>query len=75
MASSEKKVYAFTLIELLVAIAIIAVLASLLLPVLSSCAKEKAKRAKCISNLRQFGISHCLYGDDNSQVLSGDTGD
>jgi prepilin-type N-terminal cleavage/methylation domain-containing protein len=58
----------FTLIELLVVIAIIAILAALLLPALSS-AKERAKRAKCISNLRQFGISHTLYANDNRSVV------
>src|SRR5205085_5608201 len=59
---------AFTLVELLVVIAIIAILASLLLPALSS-AKERAKRAKCISNLRQFGISWTLYANDNGQTI------
>ena len=59
---------AFTLIELLVVIAIIAILASLLLPALSS-AKERAKRVKCISNLRQFGISWTLYANDNGQTI------
>ncbi|MCX7799793.1 MAG: prepilin-type N-terminal cleavage/methylation domain-containing protein [Fimbriimonadales bacterium] len=54
---------AFALLELLVVLAIVAVLAAILLPVLAA-ARERAKVAACQSNLRQLGQSFFLYTAD-----------
>lgn len=53
----------FTLIELLVVIAIIAILAAILFPVFGA-AQEKARQAKCQSNLKQLGMAINLYLQD-----------
>ena len=61
---------AFTLIELLVVIAIIAILAALLLPALSK-AKESARTAKCVSNVRQMALAVVLYTGDHGYYPPG----
>ncbi len=65
---NTRKLSAFTLIELLVVIAIIAVLASILFPVFAQ-AKEAAKKAACISNLKQCSIAFIMYAEDYDGTL------
>lgn len=61
---------AFTLIELLVVIAIIAILAAILFPVFAQ-AREQARKASCLSNMKQFGLAIAMYKQDYDERVSG----
>jgi prepilin-type N-terminal cleavage/methylation domain-containing protein/prepilin-type processing-associated H-X9-DG protein len=63
-----RKRRAFTLTELLVVIAIIAILAALLLPVISKC-QEQARATQCVNNMKQLSQAWFLYALDNNDYL------
>ncbi len=63
MRANER--FGFTLIELLVVVAIIALLMAILLPSLGA-ARERARDAQCLSNVRQWGLGVVMFGDENN---------
>lgn len=65
---SVRRKRGFTLIELLVVIAIIAILASILFPVFAS-ARDRARGAACMSNMKQLGTGILMYLQDNDEHL------
>ncbi len=61
----------FTLIELLVVISIILILVSFVVPQIGG-AREKARKAKCLNNLRVMGSALLIYADDHGGSYPGD---
>jgi prepilin-type N-terminal cleavage/methylation domain-containing protein/prepilin-type processing-associated H-X9-DG protein len=61
---------AFTLIELLVVVTIIVLLVALLLPALGK-AREQARSAACLSNLKQISLAYTMYVNENNQYVPG----
>jgi prepilin-type N-terminal cleavage/methylation domain-containing protein/prepilin-type processing-associated H-X9-DG protein len=65
---SARRQGAFTLVELLTVIAIIALLAAILFPVFVSI-REDARKATCLSNMKQIGTALLMYTHDHDEVL------
>ncbi len=74
LSTKHRNAAGFTLIELLVVIAIIAILAAILLPVLSR-AKLKATEADCLNNQKQLGQAMVMYATDNYDWIIPGTND
>ncbi|MFC1582050.1 type II secretion system protein [Planctomycetota bacterium] len=64
MAEMKDAKHGFTLIEMLIVIAIIAILTSLLFPVIAG-ARERGRRVNCASNLRQIGVACKAFSEGN----------
>src|SRR4249919_1710909 len=67
-AMKRPNLAAFTLIELLVVIAIIAILAAILFPVFAQ-AREKARQATCLSNMKQWSLGTRMYLQDYDETV------
>jgi prepilin-type N-terminal cleavage/methylation domain-containing protein/prepilin-type processing-associated H-X9-DG protein len=69
MAAKRPKQTGFTLAELLIVIAVIALLAGLLFPVLAQ-VRERARAARCASHMRQLGTAFGMYAQDYDEVCA-----